>query len=300
MGLTSGFREKDFFYLYIMQTFVHNEPLEKRISFLRKKGLSIGFSPTMGALHDGHISLIDASRDLCDVSVCSIFVNPTQFNDPADLLKYPRTIENDKKLLKNAGTDILYFPDRKEVYPQGLDTRVEVDLQGLDQRLEGAFRPGHFNGVVQVVKRLLDIVRPDYLFMGQKDFQQFTIIGQMIRYLDLPVELVIVPIKREPDGLAMSSRNVRLNPDLRQKALVLSRMLNFAARTFLTDDFSAIKSTALTQILKAGLKPEYFEIVDGKTLLPVEKPSDSTYIVALTAAWAGDIRLIDNHILSKT
>jgi pantoate--beta-alanine ligase len=280
-----------------MQTFVHNQPLQRRIDFLKEKGKTIGFSPTMGALHDGHLSLITHSQQECDISVCSIFVNPTQFNQKADLDKYPRTLESDKELLSEIDLDILYAPTPDQVYPEGLDTSVSVDLEGLDTRLEGAFRPGHFAGVVQVVKRLLDIVQPDKLYMGQKDFQQFTIIGHMIRKLDLPVELVVVPIMREPDGLAMSSRNVRLIPPFRKKALVLSRMLKYAAQTIQTDPFETIRSTATGQIEKAGLKPEYFELVDGHTLLPVNKRGDSDYIVALVAAWAGDVRLIDNAVL---
>lgn len=283
-----------------MQTFVHNDALQRRIQFLKAKGKSIGFSPTMGALHDGHISLIQYSQELCDVSVCSIFVNPTQFNEQSDLDKYPRTLDSDKQLLKEAALDILYAPKVDQIYPAGLDTTLELDLEGLDTRLEGAFRPGHFEGVIQVVKRLLDIVQPDKLFMGQKDFQQFTIIAHMIRKLELPVELVVVPIKRELDGLAMSSRNVRLTAHFRKQALVLSRMLKYTAETVQNDDFELIKSTALDQIALAGLEPEYFEIVDGFTLLPVEKMEDSNYIVALAAAWAGDVRLIDNAVLVRS
>ena len=282
-----------------MQTFIKNETLQRRIQFLKSKGFTIGFSPTMGALHEGHLSLVRHSRQLCDVSVCSIFVNPTQFNEPSDLDKYPRTIQADKALLKGAGTEVLYLPSNREIYPEGWDSRLQLDLQGLDERLEGAFRPGHFAGVVQVVKRLLDIVEPDYLFMGQKDFQQFTIIGRMIEVLALPVQLVVVPILREPDGLAMSSRNVRLTPEYRKQVLVLHRMLQYAADTWRTDDFEWIRQTALEQIKSAGLKPEYFELVDGHTLSSVESPGDSDYIVALVAAWAGDVRLIDNRILTE-
>lgn len=280
-----------------MQKFVRNESLQRRIAFLKEKGYSIGFSPTMGALHEGHLSLIDHSMQLSDISVCSIFVNPTQFNEKSDLKKYPRTLDRDKVLLQEAGLDILYYPDVNQVYPKGLNTKFDLDLEGLDQRLEGAFRSGHFEGVVQVVKRLLDIVQPDKLFMGQKDFQQFTIIAHMIRKLALPVELVVVPIMREPDGLAMSSRNVRLSPEFRKKALILNRMLKYAAETIKTDDFELIKKTALSEIQHAGLKIEYFELVDGYSLLPVKSLLDSNYIVALVAAWAGDVRLIDNEIV---
>jgi len=282
-----------------MQTFVRNESLQKRLAFLRNKGYKIGFSPTMGALHDGHLSLIELSQMECDISVCSIFVNPTQFNEKSDLDKYPRPIEWDKVLLKKAGLDILYIPGVKQIYPGNLDSEIKIDLEGLDTRLEGAFRPGHFDGDAQVVHRLLDIVKPDKLFMGQKDFQQFTIIDHMIRKLELPVELVVVPIKREKDGIAMSSRNVRLSPHFRKQALVLSRMLTYAAETVLTDNFKMIKATANQQIEEAGLKTEYFEIIDGYTLLPVKSAEESDYIVAVVASWAGDVRLIDNAILLK-
>jgi pantoate--beta-alanine ligase len=280
-----------------MQTFVKNSALQRRIAYLRTQGKTIGFSPTMGALHEGHLSLMEYSKNLCDYSVCSIFVNPTQFNEASDLEKYPRTLAADKKLLKKIDLDILYAPTVDQIYPKNLSTEVKIDLEGLDKRLEGAFRPGHFEGVVQVVKRLLDIVRPDKLFMGQKDFQQFTIIAHMIRELGLPVELVVVPIKREKDGLAMSSRNVRLTPHFRKQALVLSRMLSYAAQTVENDEFVKIKNTAVDQIEAAGLKVEYFELIDGYTLLPVSSKEDSDYIVAVVAAWAGDVRLIDNAIL---
>lgn len=280
-----------------MQSFVHNGALQRRIKYLKGKGKIVGFSPTMGALHEGHLSLIEHSQKLCDISVCSIFVNPTQFNEKSDLDKYPRTLSSDKQLLLDLKLDILYAPTVDQIYPKGKETKLDLDLEGLDNQLEGAFRPGHFEGVMQVVKRLLDIVQPDMLFMGQKDFQQFTIIGHMIRKLGIPVELVVVPIKREADGLAMSSRNSRLTPHFRKRALVLSRMLKYAAETILTDDFETIKSTSIRQIESAGLIPEYFELVDGNSLLPVISVKDSDYIVALVAAWAGDVRLIDNAIL---
>lgn len=283
-----------------MQTFVNNSALQRRIAFLRSKGKTIGFSPTMGALHEGHMSLMEYSKNLCDYSVCSIFVNPTQFNEISDLKKYPRTMAEDKKLLRKIDLDILYAPTIDQIYPENLSTKVKVDLEGLDTRLEGAFRPGHFEGVVQVVNRLLDVVKPDKLFMGQKDFQQFTIIGNMIRQLELSVELVVVPIKREKDGLAMSSRNVRLSPHFRKQALVLSRMLNYAAQTIENDEFAKIKATAIDQIESSGLKIEYFELIDGNTLLPLSTRKDSDYIVAVVAAWAGDVRLIDNAILVKS
>jgi len=281
-----------------MQTFVKNEALQRRIEYLRSKGKTIGFCPTMGALHEGHLSLVEHSQSECDITVVSIFVNPTQFNEKTDLDKYPRPIKKDKALIREKGCDIVYIPTVNEVYPKGTLDKVDVDLGGLDKQLEGAFRPGHFEGVVQVVKRLLDIVQPDKLFMGQKDFQQFSIIHRMITELDLPVELVVVPIKREKDGLAMSSRNVRLTPEFRKNALVLNRVLKYVSQTIENDNFELIQKNALEQIEKAGLKPEYFELIDGHTLRSISSKKDSDYIVAVLAAWAGDVRLIDNMIYS--
>jgi pantoate--beta-alanine ligase len=263
---------------------------------LKQKGKSIGFVPTMGALHEGHLKLVKTSIEQCDVTICSIFVNPTQFNNKSDLLKYPRELEKDSALLKKTGLQILFAPDDKEIYPNNLDTRVTLDLAGLDKVLEGFYRPRHFEGVVQVVKRLLDIVRPDVLFMGQKDFQQFTIIHHMIQKLELPVRLEVVSSERESHGLAMSSRNERLSLGLRQKAKVIFESLLEANRNLDKKPLAVIREKAIYNIRAAGLNPEYFEIVDGITLKTVEDPGQHKYIVGLVAAWAGDVRLIDNMI----
>ncbi len=281
-----------------MQVFVKEKTLKNRISYLKTKGKTIGFVPTMGALHDGHMQLIKASKKKCDITVCSIFVNPTQFNNKEDLVKYPRTFERDKKMLKDDEVDIIFHPTADVVYPKGLDLEVNIDLEGLDTIWEGEFRPGHFKGVVQVVKRLLDLVGPDYLFMGQKDFQQFTIISMMLRKLKIPTELIIVPIHREKSGLAMSSRNVRLKKEFKTKSLVLSRMLKYTKDNYRFDEISEIRNYALGKIEEEGLKPEYFAIVNGYNLQEV-KSSKEKYIIAIVAAWAGNIRLIDNVIISK-
>jgi len=184
----------------------------------------------MGALHDGHGALVKLSMVRNDVSVVSIFVNPTQFNEESDLVSYPRTLKADEKLLNKLGKVIIYAPSPVDVYPKALDTSVDVDLGGLDDEMEGAFRPGHFEGVVQVVNRLLDIVNPTQLFMGQKDFQQFTIIQKMIDELEIPTRLVVVPIQRQEDGLAMSSRNVRLLPEDKSKAVIIYKTLKAIKR----------------------------------------------------------------------
>jgi pantoate--beta-alanine ligase len=276
-----------------------NVALQARIKELKGDGKSIGFVPTLGALHDGHASLIRKSKRLSDITVCSIFVNPTQFNDPKDLEKYPRTLEADTKILKELKTEILYLPTKDQVYPVGLDTTVDVDFGNLFNVMEGAHRPGHFDGVVQVVKRLLDIVQPDQLYMGQKDFQQFTLINHMIQELKLPVDLVVCRIKREKNGLAMSSRNARLSSDLRERAAIIRKTLLAVKRKIKTQDFQKVKDYALNRMSIPDFKTEYFSIVDGRTLQEVDDYADCDYIVACTAVWAGHIRLIDNIILKK-
>jgi len=258
----------------------------------------VGFAPTMGALHDGHLELVRmAKRDGC-LAVASIFVNPTQFNDLKDLEKYPRTAEKDAALLLSADCDVLFIPPVEEVYPPGKDLTIELDFKQLDKVMEGEFRPGHFKGMATVVNRLLDIVRPQRLYMGQKDFQQLSIVRDMIRQLQLPVELVMCPTVRESDGLAMSSRNMRLTPEMRAVAPVIHQTLQWA-KTELDKNRPAdeIQTVALQKLADAGLRPEYFEIVNGETLLNVRHRRDSKFIVACVAAFAGEVRLIDNLVL---
>lgn len=281
-----------------MQVFVNEQSIKNRISFLKSKSKTIGFVPTMGALHDGHIALMKKSIDNCDITICSIFVNPTQFNNKEDLFNYPKTIDVDLRKLKELGIDVVFCPHEKVVYPEKLDLSVEVDLEKIDEKWEGEFRPGHFKGVVQVVKRLLDIVTPDYLFMGQKDFQQFTIIQMMLNKLNIPTELVVVPIYREKDGLAMSSRNVRLTEYYRSKSPILNKSLHFAKDNYQKLSISEIEKNVLKLVEANGLKLEYFKIVNGINLEPVNLEIDK-YVVAIIAAWAGDIRLIDNIIIKN-
>jgi len=267
----------------------------------------IGFAPTMGALHEGHLELIRmAKREGC-LAVASIFVNPTQFNDPRDLEKYPRTAEKDTALLLTADCDALFMPPVEEVYPPGVDLTIDLDFKQLDKVMEGEFRPGHFKGMATVVNRLLDIVRPDKLYMGQKDFQQLSIVRDMIRQLALPVELVMCPTVREPDGLAMSSRNVRLSPEMREAAPVIHDTLQWA-KTALKQDMmvAEIKEAAFQRLSGAGLRPEYFEIVDGVSLEAIPSKGALVFledqgtrgpIVACTAVFADEVRLIDNLML---
>ena len=258
----------------------------------------VGFAPTMGALHDGHLELIRmAKRDGC-LAVASIFVNPTQFNDPRDLEKYPRTLEKDTAMLLSVQCDVLFVPTVEEVYPPGEDLTITLDFKQLDKVMEGEFRPGHFKGMATVVNRLLDIVRPHRLYMGQKDFQQLSIVRDMIRQLELPVALVMCPTVRESDGLAMSSRNTRLSQEMRATAPAIYQTLQWA-KTALYENrpVAEIQTEALRKLSAANLLPEYFEIVDGVTLLNVQDKDESAFVVACTAAFAGDVRLIDNLVL---
>jgi len=271
--------------------------LKKYLLSEKAHGKSIGFTPTMGALHEGHLALVRQSLNENDCAVCSIFVNPTQFNDPTDLEKYPQTPEKDIDLLVGVGCHVLFMPDVREIYPQGQHPKLKFDFEGLDKPMEGLHRPGHFDGVAQVVHRLLEIVDPDRLYMGQKDFQQFTIIRKMLELTNSETQLVVCPIVREPDGLAMSSRNVRLTPKGRQQAPLIYQTLLDTKKNrhaFLPD---ALQKQALEKLSIPGFKPEYFEIVDGKTLQPLRALEDTDYAVACTAVWVDGVRLIDNMIL---
>ena len=282
-----------------MQRKIKVSTIQRAIKKEKNSGKKIGFVPTMGALHDGHMSLIQMAQKQCDVVVCSIFVNPTQFNEKSDLKKYPRTLRQDMTMLQKEGTDYLFHPSVEEIYPDGESVTVDVDLDGLDRQMEGAFRPGHFEGVVQVVHRLLDIVKPDKLFMGQKDFQQFTIIQKMINELKMPVELVVCPIKRESTGLAMSSRNRRLKPDIRKQAGIINKTLKWIKNNISELTPSQASKEAIKKMSIPGFKPEYVTIINGKTLKPIRSFDTHHYVVVCTAVWAGEVRLIDNLIIKN-
>ena len=275
--------------------------LQQYLNSRRANGEQVGFAPTMGALHLGHLDLMCHSKAQNACTVCSIFVNPTQFNDPKDLEKYPRTPEKDLAMLQSVGTDVVFMPTVEEIYPPGLDLTLQLNLNPLDQVMEGAFRPGHFQGMAQVVKRLLDIVQPDRLYMGQKDFQQFSIVGYLIQKMQLPVELVMVPTVREPDGLAMSSRNVRLSPEQRQAAPIIYQTLEWAKSQLGLQAIAEIETAALQRLNLPDFRPEYFQIVDGKTLQPITDPAMHDWVVACVASWVGEVRLIDNlPLVQKT
>ncbi len=273
--------------------------LQDHLQQVRQKGQSIGFIPTMGALHEGHLSLIQQAKSQCDVAVCSIFVNPTQFNDSSDLEKYPRTIGQDILMLNGVKCDVLFLPPANEVYPPGLDTSLSLDFAGLDSILEGEFRPGHFAGMAQVVKRLLDIVGPNALFMGQKDLQQFTIVQSMLKQLGLDIDLVRCPIIREADGLAMSSRNRRLPANHRAAAPKIYQVLQACRAKMKELDPEKLEQWALQELQQPDFRPEYFRIVDGYHLQPLRQFADTKFAVICAAVWVGEIRLIDNLILKE-
>ncbi len=271
--------------------------LQDYLKTQRKAGKSVGFAPTMGALHAGHISLVNLNNAENDISVVSIFVNPTQFNESTDLDKYPRTEGADIEKLTAANCDVLFMPNIEEVYPKSTDNTENFDFGGLVKVMEGAERPGHFEGVVQVVKRLLEIVEPSRLYMGQKDYQQFAIIQEMLRLWGSDIQIVRCPIVREPDGLAMSSRNVRLTPDHRKRAIILSQMLEEVASKRKTHSPAELEKWAMDKMAaQKDFRPEYFTISDGKTLQQVTDFSKHEDVVACLACWVGDVRLIDNWV----
>lgn len=249
----------------------------------------------MGALHNGHLSLIRMAQQACDIVVCSIFVNPTQFNDKRDLEKYPRPIADDIKKLEQVNCDILFEPAVTEMYAD--NEHWHLPIGRLEYLLEGASRPGHYQGVTQVVNKLFNIVKPDVAFFGQKDYQQFKVISKMVSMLNLPVKLVMCPIEREIDGLAMSSRNVHLSAADRQHALILFKTLDRVRQNFNTDNIAQLKTEAAQAIsAEPGVELSYFEIADAQTLLPAT--ASSQHIVALAAAKVGNTRLIDNMVIS--
>ena len=267
--------------------------LRAKLDVLRGEGKTIGLVPTMGALHAGHASLVKRAVAENDVVVVSDFVNPTQFNDKNDLAKYPRTLDADCRLLEACGVTFVFAPSVEEIYPEP-DTRT-FSYAPLDTVMEGKYRPGHFNGVCQIVSKLFLIVEPTRAYFGEKDFQQLAIIREMVRKYPFSLQIVGCPIVREVDGLALSSRNARLSGEQRMQALQISKTL------FASVDYAKVHSLAETKAFvekgiedAEGLRLEYFEIVDGNTLQPVSSWDESGYIVGCITVFCGDVRLIDN------
>jgi pantoate--beta-alanine ligase len=280
-----------------MLIFRHRVDLRQYLQKTALAGRITGFVPTMGALHDGHVSLITAAKQDGCLAIASIFVNPTQFNNAGDLDKYPRTIGADVARLEEAGCDILYLPEIEDVY-DGSESKEHLDFQGLDQVLEGNSRPGHFAGVAQVVRILLDIVQPDSLYMGQKDYQQVQIVQSMIKTLNLPVQLLMCPIIREENGLAMSSRNTRLSADGRERAAAIYKTLQKSAREATKRELSVIEQECIEHLnsLK-GFKVDYFSFRHATNLQPIRHFSAQTPLVLVTAVEVENVRLLDNILL---
>lgn len=279
-----------------MQLITTKKALFEVVSNAKSTGKTIGFVPTMGALHNGHLTLVErcvSENDLCFVSV---FVNPTQFNDKNDLANYPRTLEADAELLASVGCQFVFAPNADEMYDaEEMQKPFEFDFGGLDTVMEGRFRPGHFNGVVQVVSKLFQLVQPTRAYFGEKDFQQLAIIRRMVTVMNLPVEIVGCPIVREESGLALSSRNALLTPEQRQIAVHISQVLKESCLFALETPVHELHDALVAAVnAREGLEVEYFEIVDGKTLQSIEKWEETTDIVGCITVYCGKIRLIDN------
>ena len=280
-----------------MEVFKTKEALKAYLKPLKASGKKIALVPTMGALHNGHISLIKLAQENADVIICSIFVNPTQFTDPKDLEKYPRPIEHDLAMLNDAGCNGVFMPNVTEMYPAGADENWHIDLGKAEFLLEGEFRKGHYQGVTQIVKKLFDAVEPDLAMFGQKDFQQVLMIKNMLAHFKLPINIITCPIIREDDGLAMSSRNIHLSETDRKNALVLSKSLQFVADNFTKYSLEELEEKAKSLYNNIeGVALDYFTIADGNTLEPA-KSKDENSLVALVAAQVGTTRLIDNIII---
>ena len=273
------------------------EEARSAVRVARAAGKTIGFVPTMGALHDGHVSLLRRARADCDYVVISVFVNPMQFNDPGDLAAYPRDEARDAAMADDAGVDLFFAPDAAEMYSAGFATAVVVEA--LSEPLEGAVRgPGHFRGVATIVTKLFNVVAPDVAYFGQKDAQQALIVRRMVRDLDLPLQVVVCPTIREPDGLAMSSRNVRLDATARVRALALRRGLDAAEASVARGerDASTVAGAGRAAMRAHGVDPEYFELVSAETLQPLARVAGEVLIAV--AARVGPVRLIDNVLIT--
>jgi pantoate--beta-alanine ligase len=278
-----------------MILFKRTADLAKYLEIKKREGLKTGFVPTMGALHAGHLSLIKASRQSCGLVVASIFVNPTQFNDPKDFERYPITIDKDIQALERAGCDLLFLPGLADIYPDGIKGLPHYDIGYLETIWEGRYRPGHFQGVCQVMDRLLSIVMPDQLFMGRKDYQQCMVIRKLIELKAWHIDLVMIDTSREPNGLAMSSRNTRLSPASREKASAIYRSMQYVQQNIRPGDTNQLSTKAAAMLLEQGFeKLDYWAIADANTLEPVDDWNGDIALVSLVAAFIDGVRLIDN------
>ena len=283
-------------YTPVLKIVATKSELENLLSPYRAEGKSIGFVPTMGALHKGHISLVNLSINENDITVCSIFVNPTQFNDPADLKRYPRPVDSDREMLETAGCDILFMPSVEEMYPDNDYTLLNEDFGTLDKVMEGKSRPGHFAGMITIVNKLFNAVKPNKAYFGNKDFQQLTIVKYFVKKHNLPILIRECPISRDDDGLAMSSRNRLLSAEERKAASIIPTTLFKVKEMWGKQSISILESFVETEFAKKPvLKLDYFEIVHFDTLISLSEPvSPEIPIIACIATFAGKIRLIDN------
>ncbi len=281
------------FQLSVMEIVSTVRDLTNFVEAVKKQNQTIGFVPTMGALHQGHLSLVNEAGKQSDVVIVSIFVNPTQFNNADDLKNYPRTLENDARLLSQTNCNLIFAPSVAEIYPEK-DVR-QFNFGSLEQVMEGKYRPGHFNGVAQVVSRLFDLVKPDKAFFGAKDFQQLAIVRKMSSELRPELQIVACPIIREADGLAMSSRNTLLSEDMRKKSPVIAHTLFESIKFVAQKSVDEVIAFVIGEINRVeGLEVEYFDIVDSTTLQPVKSWDEADSITGCIAVYAGEIRLIDN------
>ncbi len=282
-----------------MILFKHSKGLQAHLSRLKKSNASIGFVPTMGALHQGHLSLINESIKTADVTVCSIFVNPLQFNNKEDFQKYPVTIESDILLLEESGCDVLFMPGENEIYSDDASRKKHYDIGYLESILEGKYRPGHFQGVCMVMDKLLSIVNANYLFLGQKDYQQCLVIERLIEVLRINIEVIICPILRESNGLAMSSRNMRLNKDEKETAALLFKTLKNIKENIHAEKFLSLKNAAIADLESNGFKVDYLELADGKDLSIPSGAVSFKNVILLIAAYINNVRLIDNIMIKE-
>lgn len=282
-----------------MQILKEKQSLKEQIRAYKQDGLSVGFVPTMGALHQGHISLIQNALSSCNKVVVSIFVNPTQFDNPEDLEKYPRNLEEDVRRIRELSDEVIIFsPAANEIYEKEIVSE-EFQFDGLEHQMEGKFRKGHFNGVGTIVKKLFEMVQPDKAFFGEKDYQQLQIIKKLVEKHHLDVEVIGCPIDREISGLARSSRNERLSPEQRQKASVIYKILQQVKKDFGTKSAPELTSWVISRFKsEPALELEYFEIANADTLIPVGEKKVNEKYRAFIAAYSGDIRLIDNIALN--
>ncbi len=274
--------------------------LKLQLEKLKLQNKTIGFVPTMGALHKGHISLINTAKQHCDIVVCSIFVNPTQFNNSTDFEKYPITIDNDVALLKECNCDVLFLPSVQEIYPNGTTNLIKYELGFIETVYDGEFRPGHFQGVCNVVQRLFEIVQPNFAYFGQKDYQQCMVITKLVQIMgwDKKLKLHLCATLREKDGLAMSSRNMRLSNDARQIAPVIYQTLQLIQQHIAVGSLEKLIQNAKEMLLQKGFTPDYIDIADALTLEPITYWDGQQKLVCLVAAFINDVRLIDNMVLN--